>query len=212
MATLHVVKQGECLSSIARQYGLKEWRKIYDHPDNANLRQRRPNPHLLSPGDRIHVPEREERVEAATDNQRHRFRLKTLPVHFRIRLTNRWGQPFSQSRYQLDLGSSVLEGSTDDDGRIERSIPPEAEQVTLSLWLGSGDGETDGPPSYCWRLRLGYLDPVEELSGIQGRLRNLGYDPGPIDGVLGPKTARALFLFQIEDQIPATGQVSRATT
>ncbi|MEJ2692035.1 MAG: peptidoglycan-binding domain-containing protein [Candidatus Thiodiazotropha sp.] len=48
-------------------------------------------------------------------------------------------------------------------------------------------------------IRLGELDPVNEVSGIQQRLSHLGYAPGEIDGLMGPKTRGAVILFQ-EDQ------------
>ena len=57
MAQVHEVKQGECLSSIARRFGFRDWKKIYQHPMNADLRQKRPNPNVLHPGDRIFISE-----------------------------------------------------------------------------------------------------------------------------------------------------------
>jgi len=43
--------------------------------------------------------------------------------------------------------------------------------------------------------------PVEDLKGVQERLKSLGYDPGAIDGVMGPKTKDAVKAFQ-EDHPP----------
>lgn len=55
----HVVKKGEFLSKIAKQYGYKgssDWKKIYDHPKNAPLRKKRPNPDAIEPKDVIFIP------------------------------------------------------------------------------------------------------------------------------------------------------------
>ena len=54
---------------------------------------------------------------------------------------------------------------------------------------------------YEWKLNIGDLNPVadtrdEGMSGIQMRLRNLGFDPGPIDGIVGPRTTAAIRAFQ----------------
>ena len=29
---IHVVEQGECLSSLAAQYGFSSWKDLYEHP------------------------------------------------------------------------------------------------------------------------------------------------------------------------------------
>ena len=58
MGKKHVVKRGECLSRIARAYGFKSYRELYDHPDNAAFKARRPDPNLIQPGDELQIPER----------------------------------------------------------------------------------------------------------------------------------------------------------
>jgi hypothetical protein len=50
MAT-RTIQQGECLSSIAAELGLKSWKDIYYHPDNTDLRSRRTNPNVVARGD-----------------------------------------------------------------------------------------------------------------------------------------------------------------
>ena len=46
---------------------------------------------------------------------------------------------------------------------------------------------------------------------IQALLIYLGYDPGQVDGILGPKTEGALSAFQPEYGLPATGQPDDTT-
>jgi peptidoglycan hydrolase-like protein with peptidoglycan-binding domain len=51
---------------------------------------------------------------------------------------------------------------------------------------------------------------VEKLSekdvrDIQSALKSLGLDPGPIDGILGPKTKRAITEFQKKQELRVTG-------
>jgi peptidoglycan hydrolase-like protein with peptidoglycan-binding domain len=50
-------------------------------------------------------------------------------------------------------------------------------------------------------LKIGELSPIQDTddegaSGIQMRLRNLGFDPGPVDGIIGPCTTAAIRAFQ----------------
>lgn len=46
----HLVKQGECLSSIAAQYRFA-WEQLWNLPQNRELRLKRKNPNILFPGD-----------------------------------------------------------------------------------------------------------------------------------------------------------------
>jgi len=52
---------------------------------------------------------------------------------------------------------------------------------------------------------------VQLVSQIQSKLEDLGYDPGPLDGIWGQKTEKALKAFQLDNGLPATGLVDRAT-
>jgi len=56
MGTRYTVKSGDSLSKIARSKGLPSWRIIYNHPDNADFRRKRPNPNLIHPGDTLVIP------------------------------------------------------------------------------------------------------------------------------------------------------------
>ena len=81
----HIVKQGECLSSLAARFGFLNWKQLYDHPANAKLRQKRPNPNILAPGDEVAVPEpaSEKKVSVPTTNT-YIFQLKLEEVRLRI--------------------------------------------------------------------------------------------------------------------------------
>jgi len=45
----------------------------------------------------------------------------------------------------------------------------------------------------------------------QRALRDLGFDPGPIDGICGLKTRAALEKYQITEKLPATGELDGLT-
>jgi peptidoglycan hydrolase-like protein with peptidoglycan-binding domain len=57
----------------------------------------------------------------------------------------------------------------------------------------------------------GLPDPPETVRRVQQILKNEGYDPGPINGVLGPKTEEALLQYQQKQNIEATGWLDRET-
>ena len=45
----------------------------------------------------------------------------------------------------------------------------------------------------------------------QRALRDLGYHPGPIDGLFGPQTRMALEKYQLAEKLPVTGQLDAET-
>lgn len=58
----------------------------------------------------------------------------------------------------------------------------------------------------------GAMAPVSpDLMRVQGRLKELGHDPGPIDGRLGLQTKAALKAFQTDYGLPATGEIDAET-
>lgn len=50
---------------------------------------------------------------------------------------------------------------------------------------------------------------AEELAEIQGLLAERGYDPGPADGIMGPRTGAAIRRYQQEANLEPTGQATR---
>lgn len=61
------------------------------------------------------------------------------------------------------------------------------------------------------RILLTRRNGRERLVDVQTLLAGLGYDPGPVDGYMGPKTARAVRAFQAAQDLPASGIVTGDT-
>jgi N-acetylmuramoyl-L-alanine amidase len=55
VAKKHVVREGECLASIAFENGFFP-DTIWRHADNSALKERRENPNVLQPGDVLFIP------------------------------------------------------------------------------------------------------------------------------------------------------------
>lgn len=49
------------------------------------------------------------------------------------------------------------------------------------------------------------------IKDVQARLRDAGFDPGPIDGRFGPRTEAALRRFQAASGLPVTGRIDAET-
>lgn len=188
----HIVRQGECLSSIAKKYGFGNYECIYNAPENEKLRAERPNPHILCPGDEVLIPNHREKTVEIETGKPHRFRMPSKRTALHIRVNHE-----SPHRFVLNVGDVKMDGVTNRDAPLEVNIEPDAETGELTIWPDAfGSPEAAGNAAFHWRLLIGHLDPIETISGVQARLENLGYLPGPIDGINGPRTRYALKIFQ----------------
>ena len=63
------------------------------------------------------------------------------------------------------------------------------------------------------RRGTGYAKPggSDRVREVQRRLRQLGYRPGPVDGLFGPRTRAATLWFQFKHGLATTGAVNRST-
>jgi N-acetylmuramoyl-L-alanine amidase len=185
MPTQHTVKQGEQLSSIAERHGFSDYRTVWDHPDNAALKQLRKSPHVLLPGDVVTIPDRAEKAVAVETGKLHVFLLDAEPVRLRLRVQDCWGDPRASADCVLTVEGSTFEVVTDGDGYLDQEIPASAERATLTV----GELELD--------LRIGHLDPVDATTGLQARLNNLGYYTGELSES-GDEPDEELLAFAIE--------------
>jgi hypothetical protein len=207
MGEYHTVEQGESLKTIAKRFGFKNYRTIYGDGKNAEFRAKRPIPSLIHPGDRIWIPDKETKEESRSTGRVHRFEVHRPRRRLEIRILDLDDEPIANTPYELYVNNKLVGAGhqTDAKGMLREEIPMEATTGELRI------------KGYVWSLQLDHLNPVQDapdegISGVQGRLRNLGYDPGPIDGKLGPLTRAALAAFQ-RDYLPGepSGECDAAT-
>jgi hypothetical protein len=201
MPVEHTVQQGECLSSIAKQYGFANESTIYNHDLNKGLRQTRPNPNVLLPGDRLWIPDKTVKRESCQTAKVHQFKVARKQTRLRLIVRDIDGVPLAGKKYKLTVAGTTQEGVLPDDAMLDQPIPPDALEGELSVWADENLPESPDK----WTLKLGHLDPVEALSGVQARLNNLGYDCGPVDGINGPRTQAAVKAFQKDHGLAVDG-------
>jgi N-acetylmuramoyl-L-alanine amidase len=189
MLRKHKIKQGECISDIAFRRGLLP-KTIWDYTGNADLRNLRHDLNILLAGDTVFIPDKRVKQEQGATEQKHRFRRKGVPEMLRLRLLDE-DRPRDNVPYVIEIEGSYEEGTTDSEGRLQHPIPPDAKKGKLILYPGEPEEER-------LALALGYMDPMDEISGVQARLANLGFDWGPPDGDLGPRTRDTIAQFQTQ--------------
>lgn len=193
---LHNVGQGDCFLSVAQQYGFF-WETLWNHPRNAELKNARKDPAILFPGDVVFVPEKQEKIVSKSTGQMHKFKVKNIPAKLHMRFLDDEGKPRANLKYVLDIDGKEFKGTTDGNGAINVSIPPGAKSGKLVF--EDEDEEYD--------LFLGYLDPIEKLTGVQARLKGLCYYNGNTSGEMNPETEQAIKDFQEANKMEITGQV-----
>lgn len=198
----HIASDTDCIQSVAFQYGFTP-EYLWNHAQNAELRDRRRNLNILFAGDEIHIPDLREQEYDRPTEQRHRFKRKSVAARIEFKVL-RLGEPVANARYQLVIDGASTEGTTDGSGLVRAVIQANAQ--TGELRVDHEDGELVYP------LDLGGMDPSDEVLGYQKRLSNLGYYVPPDDfGALTDQTRSAIALFQLDNGLSATGEPDDAT-
>jgi N-acetylmuramoyl-L-alanine amidase len=186
----HKVRRGECMASIAAKYGFSDYRDIYQDPANAALKAKRPNPSLLFPGDLIEIPERKPTIFECETGKTHAFELKLPKRMLSLRLEEMTGTAIGEMPVKLVTSDrQTFDIVTDKAGNLRQPLPLTTKWVTL--YAGS----------MVRHIRIADLNPMRDapdggVSGIQARLKNLGFFAGTPDGRMGPETEDALADFR----------------
>jgi hypothetical protein len=190
----YTVSAGECMNSIAFEHGFF-WETLWNHANNASLKQLRGDPSVLMAGDVVHIPDLTVRDESCAAEQKHRFRLKGVPAKVKIRVVVD-DEPRANEAYTLYIDDiEAGEGMTDGDGYVEASVSPAAREGRLIV--GEGDDEVTVV------FQLGTVDPIDTDEGVLGRLHNLGYDVAqPEEAIRG---------FQAREGLEETGAIDDTT-
>jgi hypothetical protein len=196
----HKIRQGESIISVAELYGFFAG-TLWDHPSNAALKEKRRYMNVLHPGDVVSIPDKHEKNVACGTGSVHTFKRRGIPALLRLRLLEE-EVPRANVPYRLIIGGREQRGVTDADGVLEEFVSPGAREG--ALFVGDDDDLI--------ALKFGDLDPIEEVSGLQARLGNLGFSCGePPSGEMDDATRDALAAFQRRFGLEETGEPDEAT-
>ena len=185
------------MASIAANHGFL-LDTLWNLPENADLKKNRNDPYVLYPGDKVFIPDLRIKQQDCATEQRHEFVKKGVQEQVRIVLKDEDDAPLANQPYVLEIDKLTFKGQTDGSGAVQQPIPPNAQ--TGHLVVGEGDDQRE------FYISLGNIDPVDKISGVQGRLLNLGYYDGQVNGQLDGQTRTALLLFQEKYDLSPTGE------
>lgn len=235
MPTEHTISQGECILSLANQYGHK-WETIWNAPENEKLRKERGHPGVLLPGDHVSIPDRKLATLDLATNKTHSIQVVLNLVTVRLRLME--PPPLAKEDPTGGRASADQKSVTVDDPEPPAPVAdkPRANVAWVVRVAGeqvaSGKSDADGyievklkpevteaevivEPGTLKELRLplalGGLDPVTTVSGVKQRLYNLGLDCGDTTDEVNENFAAVVAAFQQGQGLPTTGEVDDRT-
>jgi hypothetical protein len=206
MSPQYRVKQGDYLVKISEENGFVDYRTIWDHPQNKQLKDKRKNPNVLAPGDELFIPDKASREEQASTDQKHSYVLKTSKSMLRLVLEDLYGNPIANAKCELQVEGNVFEIVSGADGKIEHEIPETAQNADLVVKEGN-----TALKNVKLNVQIGHLDPVEDESGQKARLSNLGYYMGRLDIDDGAKFQSAVEEFQCDYGLTVDGDCGPMT-
>jgi hypothetical protein len=201
LATNHKVVEGEHISKIALKYHFSDYNIIWDHGNNADLKTRRPNPNVLNPGDTVFVPDKTPKTETRATALTHTFKIEIPKLEVWIQILDFDGAPANALPSNIKVESDEASLNCGPTGLLRKPILRNDENGHLTV----ESLRIDVP------FKIGHLDPVDEPTGCQARLNNLGYNAGPVGNPEPLQFRSAVEEFQCDNDLPVTGECDDAT-
>jgi LysM repeat protein len=206
VAQNHVVAQGEHLSKIAAEYGFTDYTLIWNDAGNARLKTLRINPNVLLPGDSLYIPDKQQGNASGATSKRHSFQVNQKQLRLRLILEDMYEKPISNEPALLYLNQQQVQATTDGQGKIDQPIPSGVQSCVIVL-----NSEATPHQGTSFPVKIGHLDPVDTLTGQQGRLNNLGYLAGSSTDPADPQFLSAVEEFQCDHDLKVDGALGPAT-
>lgn len=190
--------EGDHLARVAALHGLRAFRALWEHADNAPLRKQRTSPHVLAPGDLVHLPAVRVGVADRPTEQRHRFQAQLSTLRLRVRRQHEDGTPVTDPPTAITCEGATVAFTASAD-LLDVPIAPIAQACSVTA------------PDVELLLTLGYLQPVSMVPGIRERLNNLGYRAGDSDDVDTNSMRSAIEEFQCDQGLVVDGRCGPIT-
>lgn len=202
----YVVRQGDYMTKLSHTLGF-DADAVWADPKNQALREKRTDYDMLQPGDLLYVPDgRKPRlaIQVGSENA-YVARIPKVPVVLKLQIG---GEILAKEPYILrGVGPEPIEGATDDKGYLSTEVAVHVREIEVELTQ----------KKRTLRIRVGNMDPLEELTGLQKRLTHLGFYQPSYAGTenyeaCDPKQIMtALAAFQSAHALPATGKLDEDT-
>ena len=218
MSQYYNPKEDEDWFLVAKAFGFRNWRTIYNHENNESLRKRQ-DPYDLHKEDKVFIPDKQPKDHQCDTNKKHTFTLPTPTRPFSLVLEDDDEDPYSDTKYEIWIEGKKYVGKNDDPEKVKRTREdgliyeevPVVGKLEVRVWYEKG-GENDPDACEKYEIEMGHMDPIDTVEGIQHRLENLGYSCGEDShGTLGTDTKKALKAFQSDWGLKESGEIDEDT-
>jgi hypothetical protein len=190
--------EGDHLARVAALHGLRAFAAIWEHADNAPLRKQRTSPHVLAPGDLVHLPAVRPGVADRQTEQRHRFQAKLSTLRLRVKRQHEDGTPVTVPPTAVACDGETV-AFTASAELLDTPITPITRACSVTA------------PDVDLVLTIGYLQPVSTVPGFRERLNNLGYRAGDSEDVDTNTMRSAIEEFQCDQGLVVDGRCGPVT-
>lgn len=171
MAHDHAIRNGDHVVRLAYMGGHSSVDGVWQHSNNAELREARPDPGVLAEGDVVHVPDAPPRsFDRLATRRKHRLVVELPQAKLRVVLQRSGGVAYAGVMCRISVDGEQHRVTTDAHGCLEFEIGPQTRTVDLVF------------ADEFVQLAVAHLQPVDTVVGVHARLENLGYRPGALDG------------------------------
>lgn len=124
--------------------------------------------------------------------------------------------PASAQQGQGILGGAIIGGAIGGAVKGKKGILPGAIIGGVVGGVANSQARRPPPPPRYYGQPRPYPRPVQPVYNnglvynIQSSLTRLGYNPGPVDGVYGQRTAEAISAYEYNNRLPVTGTPSQS--
>ena len=159
----YVVRQGDYLAKLAYTHGF-DAKAVWEHTKNAPLRHLRHSPDLLYPGDVVYLPSQAARGLPIVRGGEHSFRAQRATTSLTLSFSDEAG-PLANESFVVQGDGVEQEGCSDAVGSITIDVPVTAQHVQVLF----------PQRKLVFPVRIGFMDPLDETTGLRKRLHHLGY-------------------------------------
>lgn len=200
----YVIRPGDHLARLAVTMGF-DLDTVWNHPKNADLKERRGDPHILAEGDVLFVPDPTPPTWLpVTIGSTNTFTVQVPMVTLNLKV----GESHANSPFVVHGHGAPVKGTVDGTGLVSCQLPCTTTQALVEL------------PQFGIKIpvALGHLDPIDQKSGLLQRLQHLGYlprdatgDHGVSDSDMATVLPTVLSAFQRAMGLPETCEYDDAT-